>query len=170
MSRSHEKSADGLNDMLGGVRRIVDALQSAVDDDSSFDRTVQFGTTGDEVEAVVGIRVATGIGGATVSVRETVEPMQPDADEADDVRRPVVDVFDEKTQVRILAEIPGVGPNDVELTVKGDKFVLSAETDRRTYWRAVSLPRPVDEDGGVVDVEAGLVEIVFPVAENGGNG
>lgn len=169
MSRSRNTSTGDLNEVLSGVRQIVDALHSVVEDDDSVDRTVQFGTTGDEVEAVMGVRVKTGIGGATVSVREAVESVQPDEEEADEVRRPVVDVFDEETRVRILAEMPGIGPDDVELTVKGDKLVLSAETDQRAYWRAVSLPRPVDTDGGFVEVEAGLVEIVFPAAEETGD-
>ena len=169
MSRSRNTSTGGLDDMLGGVRQIVNALHSVVEGEDSVDRTVQFGTTGDEMEAVVGVRVATGIGGATVSVREAVESVQPDAEEADEGRRPVVDVFDEEDQVRILAEMPGIGPNDVELTVTGDKLVLSAETDQRAYWRAVTLPRPVDADGGSLEVEAGLVEIVFPATEETGD-
>lgn len=171
MSRSRDPSAaGGLNEVLGGVRSLVDALQSALDDEQTVERTVHFGTSEGEVDGVVGVRIQTGVGGRTVSVRESVEPIRPTAaDDAEAVRRPVVDVYDEEDQVRVVAEMPGVGAEDLALTVEADKLVLSAETDRRSYWRAVSLPRPVVGEAATVEADEGLVELVFPAVDADGS-
>jgi HSP20 family protein len=77
----------------------------------------------------------------------------------------VVDVHDDGGQVRVVAEMPGVGAEDLDLTVEADKLVLSADTERRRYWRAVSLPRLVVGEEAVVSVDEGLVEIAVPVAD-----
>jgi HSP20 family protein len=161
-SKDHT-TARGLNDVLG-VHALVDALRSAVDDERTVERTVHFGTSDGEVDGVVGVRVQTGIAGATVHTRETVGPVQASETDADEVRRPVVDVYDEDDQVRLVAEMPGVGADDLELMVEAEGLVLSADTDRRRYWRAVSLPRPVVGDEAIVEVNEGLVEIVVPAA------
>jgi HSP20 family protein len=160
---------NGLNEVLGGVRRIVEALNDAVNNERTVERTVHFGSE-ETIDGVVGVRVQTGIGGTTVSVREGAEPLRPDGEAAAETRRPVVEVYDEKEQIRVVAEMAGVGAEDLELTVDANKLVLSAETDRRRYWRAVSLPRPVDAEEAVVQVEAGLVEIVFPAPDQDDQG
>src|SRR5207248_8666582 len=88
---------------------------------------------------------------------------------------PPVDIFEEDNAIRIMAEIPGVRPEDVKLTVEnnvltlqGSKQQLAAErTDRvhryeRTYGafeRSFTLPTTVDAntikapyDNGVLSV------------------
>lgn len=169
MTSSRSTSTSGLNDVLSGVQTIVDALHAAIDDEQSVGRTVQFGASGETVEGVVGIRVTTGIGRATVSVRETIDPASSDEERPEEVRRPAVDVFDEGEQVRIIAEMPGVSADDLVLTVEDDKLLLQAETEHRTYWRAVSLPRAVDAEHKTVTAEAGLVDIVLLAAEENGD-
>jgi HSP20 family protein len=166
MSRSRDSSAArGLNEVLGGVRALVEALQSAVDDEQTVERTVRFGAPESEIEGVVGIRVQTGLAGATVTAREATGPFSPDDKDTEAVRRPVVDVYDDGDRVRVVAEMPGVGAEDLALTVEADKLVLSADTERRRYWRAVSLPRPVVAEAAAVEVDEGLVEIAIPTAD-----
>lgn len=164
MSRSQNSSAaQELNEILGGVRSLIDTLQSAVDDDRTVERTVQFGTPGGEIDGVVGVRVQTGIAGASVRARETVGPIRA-GEETETARRPAVDVHDDGDRIRLVVEMPGIGAEDLAFTVEGDRLLLSAETDRRRYRREVSLPRPVDAENASVAAEAGLVEIVLPVA------
>ena len=60
-----------------------------------------------------------------------------------DVREPLVDVFDEGTEIMITAELPGVADADISLTLDGD--VLSLETaGKRRYAKEIALPAPVD--------------------------
>ncbi|MFH1337579.1 MAG: archaeal heat shock protein Hsp20 [Nanoarchaeota archaeon] len=57
-----------------------------------------------------------------------------------DEREPLVDVFDEKDEVKIVAELPGVAQKDIKLNVKQNKLTISVETKERKYYKEVKLP------------------------------
>jgi HSP20 family protein len=94
---------------------------------------------------------------------------------------PATDVFEDKDAVRIVAEIPGVNPQDVQLsiennvlTIRGEKKQTAEEkTERlhryeRTYGvfeRAFALPNTVDPEKIEAKVEAGVLSVVLPKAE-----
>ena len=94
---------------------------------------------------------------------------------------PPVDIFEEKDAIRIVAEVPGVRPQDVKislegnvLTVHGLKQQLAEErTERvhryeRTYGefeRTFSLPSSVDANKISASYEHGLLTIMLPKAE-----
>lgn len=151
-----------LNELFGELRAFVETLQSASEEDASVERTLHFGSAEGETEGVMGVRVQTGVGGITETVRERVESVPPEtAEETSEVRRPAVDIHEEDHSVRVVAEMPGVGENDLDVKVEDGGLVLSAETDRHRYWRAVSLPSPVASDDWTLRVQNGLVELLF---------
>ena len=94
---------------------------------------------------------------------------------------PACDVFEDKDAVKIVAELPGVQPDHVKislennlLTVRGEKKQVAEEkTERvhryeRTYGifeRTFALPSTVDADRIQADFEAGLLTIELPKAE-----
>jgi HSP20 family protein len=87
--------------------------------------------------------VRTGIGGIPRverfgNIRSTEEgPV------VDEVREPLVDVFDEGETVLVVAEVPGVVEEEITVEVRDD--VLSLETKgERKYAKEVLLPCPVD--------------------------
>ena len=94
---------------------------------------------------------------------------------------PPCDVFEDKDSIRITAEIPGVGPEDVKLslenntlTIRGEKKQVAEEkTERvhryeRTYGmfeRTFSLPTTVDADRIEARYENGILNVVLPKVE-----
>lgn len=94
---------------------------------------------------------------------------------------PAVDVFESPESVKIVAEIPGVEPKDVKLsiennilTIRGEKKQVAEEnTERlhryeRTYGlfeRTFALPSTVDSDRVEAKVESGVLTVVLPKAE-----
>lgn len=94
---------------------------------------------------------------------------------------PPVDVFEDKDSVKIVAEIPGVKPEDVNvslennvLTIRGEKKQVAEEkTDRvhryeRSYGmfeRSFALPATVDPDRIEASCENGVLTITVPKAE-----
>lgn len=161
MSDPHD-APNELNALFGELRAFVETLQSAGEEGASVERVLQFGSSDDGTAGVMGVRVETGLGDATGTVRETVASAQPETEEeASTVRRPPVDIYEEDHRVRVVAEMPGVGKEDLDLTVEENALVLSAETGRRRYWRAVSLPGPVTTGEYSVRTENGLVELIF---------
>ena len=94
---------------------------------------------------------------------------------------PPVDIFEQKDQIRIMAEVPGVRPEDVKislegnvLTIRGEKQQVAEEqTDRvhryeRTYGefeRTFSLPATVDAQRITAAYEHGILTVTLPKVE-----
>lgn len=94
---------------------------------------------------------------------------------------PATDVFEDKDTVKIVAEVPGVRPEDVKislennlLTIRGEKRQQAEEkTERvhryeRTYGsfeRAFSLPTTVDPEKIAASYANGLLTVTIPKAE-----
>ena len=57
-----------------------------------------------------------------------------------EVSEPVVDVFEESDHVLVVAEMPGVGPEDVKIEVEDDLLTISAENGDKKYRKEVLLP------------------------------
>jgi HSP20 family molecular chaperone IbpA len=146
--RSSSQSPDSL---LDGLERLADALGALADQDGSVERSVHVGAGG--TEAVVGARVRTNIAGEARA-----------SGPGEEARRPAVDVDVGDERVRVVAEMPGVGPDALEWTLDDRTLTLTAQTERRRYRRAVRLPRPVAPASAVVTVQNGLVELSFDVA------
>lgn len=76
-----------------------------------------------------------------------------------EVAEPPVDVFVEGEQVTVVADIPGVSMDDLEVSVEGDKLILSTKaTARRRYRKEVALGTPVRADSLEVSIRNGVLE------------
>lgn len=62
-----------------------------------------------------------------------------------EVREPLVDIFDEKDEIIVVAELPGVEEKDIKSEVKEDKIKISAEAKDRKYFKELELPAKVEE-------------------------
>ena len=94
---------------------------------------------------------------------------------------PACDVFEDREAVKIVAEVPGVRPEDVKislennlLTIRGEKKQQAEEKNERvhryersygTFERTFSLPTTVDPDRIVADYEHGILTVSIPKAE-----
>ena len=94
---------------------------------------------------------------------------------------PAVDVFEDKDSVKIVAELPGVKPEDVKLsiennvlTLRGEKKQVAEEKTERvhryeraygSFERSFALPNSVDADRAEAGYDAGLLTIHLPKAE-----
>lgn len=94
---------------------------------------------------------------------------------------PAVDIFEEPEAIRITAEVPGVKPEDVKislennvLTIRGTKEQVAAErTERvhryeRTYGafeRSFALPATVDAGAIKATYEHGILTVTLPKVE-----
>jgi HSP20 family protein len=94
---------------------------------------------------------------------------------------PACDVFEDKEAVKIVAELPGVKPEDVKLSlennllsIRGEKKQEAEERSERvhryersygTFERAFVLPSTVDGDKISADYQNGILTIVVPKVE-----
>lgn len=111
-----------------------------------------------EVKGVYGFSIKTMAGKPIIesfgNIRET--PKGPVVEEA---REPLVDVFDEKDHIRIIAEMPGVGKDDIKIDVKKDKLEIKASSGERKYVKHIDLPAHVDPDTLSASYKNGVMEI-----------
>ena len=94
---------------------------------------------------------------------------------------PSIDLSQDKDQIRVRAELPGLKRDEIELEVQGDTLILRGERKRdikekegnyhrveQTYgqfFRAISLPSSVDPNGIKATYKDGILEVVLPKKE-----
>ncbi len=60
-------------------------------------------------------------------------------------REIIVDIFDEKDYIKIIAELPGVEEKDIKTKVEGNLLTISAKGTLKEYYKEVNLPCSVKE-------------------------
>jgi HSP20 family protein len=76
-----------------------------------------------------------------------------------EIREPVVDVFEEKDHTLIVAEMPGISAKDVRLEVKDDLLTIYAEKRDKKYRKEILLPRSYPREKMEVSCNNGILEI-----------
>jgi len=84
-----------------------------------------------------------------------------DADDAGFGADTHVDVYAEGESVRVVADLPGVSTDDLELTCDGETLTISAAGDRHSYDERVRLPARVDEHSASATFNNGVLEVEF---------
>jgi len=56
-----------------------------------------------------------------------------------DTREPIVDVFDEKDRLQVIAELPGVDETDITHTVDGTILTITAGKGERKFFKEIDL-------------------------------
>ena len=94
---------------------------------------------------------------------------------------PAVDVSEDEGAIRVKAEIPGMDPQEISLTIEGNALILKGERKREeekeeentirrevsygSFCRTIPLPVAVDQDQVKARYDKGILEIVLPKAE-----
>lgn len=94
-------------------------------------------------------------------VRPGGQRRPPKAPEPPEVVEPPVDVFVEPQEVIVVAEVPGVELSDLEVTIRGNKFLSLATTPaaRRGYRKDIALNVEVDPDTIQTTCRNGILEV-----------
>ena len=139
-----ENLAD-LGAMFRGLGGFVEMLGSLVEKSEHLERSGEFKVKGlgDQARGVYGFSVRTGLGGIPQVRRFGNLNPSPKGPVVEDVREPLVDVFDEADAVMVTVEMPGVAEEEIALAVEGRHLVL-ATTGHHRYAKNVELPEGID--------------------------
>ena len=77
----------------------------------------------------------------------------------EEVREPIVDIFDEKDHILVIAELPGVTEEKINIEVAGDILNLSAADTERKYAKEILLPGKVKPSSLKTAYQNGILEI-----------
>jgi len=76
-------------------------------------------------------------------------------------RAPVADVFDEKDEIKIYAEMPGIMEADINVHLKGTILDISAQSGERTYHDEFLLSDKIKPETLKFNYKNGILEIII---------
>lgn len=85
--------------------------------------------------------------------------------------RPPVDIYSTDTEMVVLADMPGVGKEDLQVSLEGDELVIEGAIAGRPeeesalawgYVRRFKLRTPFDHDQIKAHLENGVLEVTLP--------
>ena len=77
-----------------------------------------------------------------------------------------VDIHEDDESVRVIADLPGVEKDDIDLQCDGEVLTISAASDHREYDEKVRLPARVDEHSASATYNNGVLEVTFEKSED----
>ena len=114
------------------------------------------------LRGVYGFSIKSGIGEKAIKV-EPFGNIRRDAEggrvEVHEIREPMVDVFDEPDHLLIVAEVPGIRQEDVQLELHEDILILAVEKGDKKYRKEVLLPASFSSDKMSFSCRNGILEV-----------
>ncbi len=157
----------GSGGFFAGLGNLIDHLgklaEQAEQTGGKVTETGEFSGGSDKrFKGVYGFSVKSGLGEKGIKV-EPFGNIRRDEEggqvEVHEIREPMVDVFDEPDQLLIVAEVPGIMPEDVQLELHEDILILAAEKGDKKYRKEVLLPATFSSDKMSFSCRNGILEI-----------
>ena len=148
----------GLDSIMGSVKELTDMA-----DRTAGEATRMTGRAG----RMSGQSGTTGLFGFSIGQSSTGEPkIEPFGNirqtergpVVDEVREPIVDLFEDEASLLVVAELPGVAEQDVSYQVEGDALIISTRGARK-YSKQVFLPAAVDPSGIEATYNNGVLQL-----------
>lgn len=171
-AKKEEKKEEGLDFDFGigklslgglfkGIEKLVDVAAELKEAGGEIKKEgeIDLSNLKEGMKGVFGFSIKTAVGGKPI-----VEPFgnikkTPKGPTVEEEREPITDLFDEKEEIRIYAEMPGINQEDVKLDLKGDILDISAQTGDRKYHKEVLLPAKVKAETITSSYKNGILEI-----------
>jgi len=72
---------------------------------------------------------------------------------------PLVDVIEEDREVVIVAELPGVNKEDIQIHANQCNVTISVDTTERRYYKEVTLPAETEPESAVATYKNGVLQV-----------
>jgi len=123
-----------------------------------------FPDKGREIKGVYGFTLKTGLGGRDDQIR--VEPfgnIRKDKETGQavvqEINEPPVDVFEDDGGTTLIAEMPGIGPEDIHIEVRDDVLTIFAQKGEKKYRKEILLRHSLSKERINVTCNNGIVTI-----------
>jgi HSP20 family protein len=150
-----------LGGLFKGIENLVDMAAKLEEAGGEINKEgeIDFSHLKKGMKGVFGVSIKTAVGGKPIvesfgNVKKTAK-----GPAVEEEREPITDVFDEKDEVRIYAEMPGVNEADIKLDLKEDILDISAQTGDRKYRKEILLPAKVQAGTLISSYNNGILEI-----------
>ncbi len=152
--------------ILSGLTDIAEKLNEISEKGDTVTKKGEFTFPSKEggVKGVYGFSLKTGLGGKDDAIK--VEPfgnIRKDKKTGEavvqEIHEPLVDVFEDEDATTLIAEMPGVGPDDIKIDVRDDVLTVSAKKGAKKYRKEVLLSHSPSKDRIKVTCNNGIVTI-----------
>ena len=151
----------GIGGLFKGIEKLVDLAENLKEAGGEIKKEgeIDLSHLKEGMKGVFGFSIKTAVGGKPI-----VEPFgnikkTPKGPKVEEEREPIIDVFDEKEEIKVYAEMPGVSQEDIKLDLKGDILDISAQTGNRKYHKEILLPAKVKAETLTSSYKNGILEI-----------
>lgn len=146
-----ERNVEGI---LNGLANLVEKLGDLADKGEKLKRTAGEFDVGRHGRGLYEVNIKTGLGEGHAAAAKPAPRSAP----VHETREPLTDVFDEGAQILIVAEMPGIGVDDVRVAIRDDLLEFEAEHGPKRYRKELLLPAAC---AGTADIRCnnGIVEI-----------
>lgn len=159
---------------LKGLEKLVNLAERVEEAGGEIKKQGEIKGLRKDVKGIYGFSIRTGIGrkpeiqtfGNIKPVKERARP-KPEF-KITETREPIVDIFDEKDHILIVAELPGINEEKVEINLKGDILILEAGEageGKKKYYKEILLPSKVNADIEERTYKNGILEIKLQKAK-----
>jgi HSP20 family protein len=111
------------------------------------------------MKGVYGFSIKTAVGGKPVVETFGNIKKTPEGPIVEEEREPLTDVFDEKNEVVIISEIPGINGEGLTMDLKGDILEIVAVGKNRKYRKEVLLPVQGKKENLTYTYKNGILEV-----------
>jgi HSP20 family protein len=131
-----------LGGLFNGIEKLVDLASELEKAGGEIKKEgeIDLSNLKDGMKGVFGFSIKTATGGRPVVEHFGNIKKTPRGAKVEEEREPITDIFDEKTEIRIYAEMPGVNEDDIKIDLKGDVLTISAKGKDRKYRKELLLP------------------------------
>jgi HSP20 family protein len=150
----------GLGGLFKGIEKLVD-LAGKLEEKGGISKEgeINFDHIKKGMKGVYGFTINTAGGGSPKVETFGNIKKTPEGPKVDEEREPITDIFDEKDEIVIIAEMPGIEDNDIKIDLKEDILEISAVSKNRTYRKELLLPVKVIEQNLSHKFTNGILEI-----------
>ncbi len=158
-----ENNAGGI---LNGLADLAERLSELSEKGETFSKEgeLKFSSKEGGIKGVYGFTVKTGLGEKGDHIK--VEPfgnIRKDKKTGEavvqEINEPLVDVFEDEDATTLVAEMPGVGPEDIHLEVRDDVLTIFAQRGEKKYRKEMLLRHVLSEERIKVTCNNGIVTI-----------
>jgi len=151
----------GLGGLFKGVEKLIDLAAELKEAGGALKQEgeVDLSHLKQGMKAVYGFSVKTMDGGKPVVEQFGNIKKTPKGPKIEEEREPITDLFDEKDEVRICAEMPGLNEGDIKLDLKDDILEITARTGDRKYCKEVLLPIKAKRENMTFAYRNGILEV-----------
>jgi len=159
-----EKAGGVIGGIFSGLTELIEKLGELAEKSEEISKSgnLQFDEKKKGLKGVYGFSVKVGGAGQGPKVEpfgNIREDRKTGRSVVQEVREPIVDVFEEDNHILVLAEMPGIEAEDVKIDIHDDILTFSAERSPHKYRKEVLMPGECSRDKIDVKCRNGIVEI-----------